>query len=260
MKKLWWAVLLLPVLVWAGESPFNGTWKIDLSKVQFPDKPDTWVLQAGRYQCSTCEPRVDVKADGTDQPTAGAKYRDTSAVKLIDDKTVEFTDKKGGKVVGTERWTVSADGKTLGVEFTGYPEASQEPVKGKSTLARVAAGPMGSHAISGSWRAEKVDTVTSNALTYTYKMSADGLLFSAATGETYDAKFDGKDYPIKGDRAGAVVSVRKIDERSLDETTKIGGKVVYVNHITVSPDGKSMTLKWEDKQRGTTTTWVAARQ
>jgi hypothetical protein len=48
MKKLWLAAFLLPVVVWAAESPFNGTWRIDLSKVQFPDKPETWVLQDGR--------------------------------------------------------------------------------------------------------------------------------------------------------------------------------------------------------------------
>jgi len=260
MKKLWLAAFLLPVVAWAAESPFNGTWRIDLSKVQFPDKPETWVLQDGRYQCSTCQPAVDVKADGTDQPVPGARYSDTLAVKVVDDKTVEMTNKKGGKVVSMDRETVSGDGKTLTAEFTSYPEASSQPVTGKTSRARVAAGPAGSHAISGSWRAEKVDTISSNALTFTLKGTADGLISSAATGETYDAKFDGKDYPVKGDRAGAVVSLKKVDERSIDETMKIGGKVLYVTHMTVSADGKTMTVRSEDKERGTTTKWVATRQ
>jgi hypothetical protein len=260
MRKLWFAACLLPVVALAAESPFDGTWKIDLDKVQFPDKPETWVLHDGRYQCSTCQPAVDVTADGTDQPTPGARYRDTLAVKVVDAKTVEMTDKKGGKVVAVGRATVSADGKTLSTEFTSYPEASPQPVTGKTTVARVAAGPAGAHAISGSWRTEKVDTVSTNALTFTLKASADGLMSSSATGETYDAKFDGKDYPVKGDRAGAVVSLTKIDDRSIDEATKIGGKVLYVSHMTVSADGKTMTVKSEDKERGTTTTWVATKQ
>ena len=260
MRKLWLLAVLLPVVAWAAEDPFTGSWKVNLDKIQFPDKPESWVLQNGRYQCSTCDPEVDIKADGTDQPTPGTKYRDTLAVKVLDDKTVEMTSKKGGRVIGTEKETVSADGKALNVTFTDYPELSQQPVTGQVTLVRVTAGPTGSHAISGSWRTGKIDSVSNNALTFTLRGSADGLMMSGTTGESYDAKYDGKDYPIKGDRAGSTVSLTKVNDRSIDETVKRDGKIVAVNHLTVSADGKTLTVKSEDKQRGTTTTWVAAKE
>lgn len=260
MRKLWLAALLLPIVVWAADSPFTGTWTMDLSKVQFPDKPDTRVLQGGKFQCTTCVPAVDIKADATDQPTPGTKYRDTLAVKVIDDRTVEYTSKKSGKVIATERETLSADGKTVTVEFISYPEGSPQPVTGKVTLVRVAAGPAGSHGLSGSWRAEKVDTVSSNGLTFTFKGSSDGLMMSGMTGEGYDAKFDGKDYPIKGDRAGATVLLTRVSDSSIDETIKVDGKVVAVNRMTVSTDGKTLTVKSEDKERGRTTSWVATKR
>jgi hypothetical protein len=205
-------------------------------------------------------PTVDIKADGTDQPTPGTKYRDTLAVKIVNDKAIEITSKKGGKVIASEKETVSAAGKTISVEFTEYPEKSAQPVTGKVTLIRVATGPAGSHAISGSWRAEKINAVSENALALTFKASADGLTLSSQTGEGYDAKFDGKDYPIKGDRAGSVVSLKKVNDRTIDEIIKRDGKIVYVNQMTVSADGKTLTLVSEDKERGTKTSMVAAKQ
>lgn len=261
MKRFWLvALLLLPTLALAAESPFTGTWKADPAKAQFSQNPDTWVVQNGRYQCSTCVPKIDVKADGTDQPVSGSKYYDTVAVKIVNDKTVEYTGKKGGKIVWTEKEAVSADGKTLADEFTEYPEASKQPITGKQTMTRVAAGPVGSHAVSGSWRMAKLDTISENATTVTFKATADGLMMSSPTGESYDAKFDGKDYPIKGDIGGSVVSLKKLNERSIEETTKRDGKIISVSHWVVSADGRTLTVKSEDKERGTTETWIAIKQ
>jgi hypothetical protein len=260
MKKVLLVALLLPALALAAESPFAGTWKIDLGKVQFPQKPETWVLQNGRYQCITCVPTIDVKADGTDQPTPGSPDSDTLAVKVVDDKTVEFTARKGGKVVSTERSAVSADGKTLTTEFTEYPEASKQPITGKGTMARVAPAPPGSHATSGSWRAAKVDALSDNALIVTYVDTADGLAMTAPTGESFDAKFDGRDYPVKGGRVTSTVSLRKVNDRTIEQTTKRDGKVVMVDYMAVSADGKTLTVKSEDREHGTTTTFVAVKQ
>ncbi len=260
MKKLLFVALLLPALALAAESPFTGTWKIDLGKIQFAAPPQSWVLQNGRYQCSTCNPKVDIKADGTDQPTPDSKYYDTQAVRIVDDKTVEMTHKKLGKVIANEKFVVSPDGKTMSLEFTEYPEGSQKPIVGKETIARVAAGPAGSHAISGSWRMTKVDSASENALLVTYKCSAEGLTMSMRTGQSYDAKFDGKDYPVKGDPGGSMVSVKMVTDHSIEETTKRDGKVVAVNYMTVSADGKTLTVKSENKEQGGSVTFVAVKQ
>jgi hypothetical protein len=260
MRKQVLASVLLPLLALAAESPFTGTWKVDPDKIQFPEKPESWLLQNGRYQCTSCVPGIDIKADGSDQPIPGYKFADTLAVKVVNDRTVEFTNKKGGKVVQKETLTVSADGKTLAGEFTQYREASKDPVTGKQSMTRVAAGAAGSHAISGSWRAGKVEAMSANALTFKLVGKPDGLTTESATGGGYDARFDGKEYPVKGDSTGTVVSLKKLNDRSIEETKKRDGKIVEVNHLTVSSDGKTMTIKVEDRERGGTTTVILVKQ
>ena len=58
------------------------------------------------------------KLDGKDCPVSGDPTGDTRAYKRIDDNTLEFVGKKGGKVTVTGRVTHSADGKTRTVTTT----------------------------------------------------------------------------------------------------------------------------------------------
>ena len=127
MKKLFFAglllLLLMPVLALA-QNPFDGTWKLDMSSVQFPKKPDVYLLQNSMYECKSCVPPISVKADGMDQKVTGHPYFDTMSVKAIDDNNVEQAIKRGGKEVGTEKDSVSADGNTLTVNWTDSGEPS----------------------------------------------------------------------------------------------------------------------------------------
>ena len=94
------------------------------------------VLQNGAYQCLSCDPKYNIKADGTDQPVQGSKSIRTEAIKVVDNKTVEMTTKIGGKVFILEKVTVSADGK-MRTEETLY-QAGKEPRQVKATYIRVA--------------------------------------------------------------------------------------------------------------------------
>jgi len=202
------AMLLLAVfgfvgLIWAA-GPFDGTWKTDPSKTQYSGrKPEVLLLQNGVYQTtSSTGEKVNFKADGTDQPAPPeAKTYDTRAYKIVDDKTLESTTKKDGKVIGSGRYTVSADGKTMTIESTNNPEAGKQPETYKTIYARVAAGPPGSHAISGTWQIQMQNVnfnLPESMLLFTYKSTPNGLVMSNPSGGSFDAKFDGKDYPIKG--------------------------------------------------------------
>src|SRR5580658_8601552 len=146
MKKLLLlalGALLVPALA-SAQSVLNGTWKIDMNKVDFPKKPDVFVLQNGMYACKTCTPPYDIKADGTDQPVTGHPYYDTVAVKVVSDHQVEVTEKKGGNVVGTTTVTVSPDGNTSTFEFSDSSATNGgPPVTGKGEATRVAKGPAG---------------------------------------------------------------------------------------------------------------------
>ena len=63
MKRLFFPLVLsaltLPATLEA-QSPLDGTWKIDMSKVNFPKDPDTYELLNGTYQCMTCVPPITV--------------------------------------------------------------------------------------------------------------------------------------------------------------------------------------------------------
>jgi hypothetical protein len=54
-------------------------------------------------------------------------------------------------------------------------------------------------------------------------------------------KLDGKDYPIAEDPARDTVSMKKIDDYTLEETNKKGGKVTTVTRTVYAKDGKSRT-------------------
>lgn len=151
------------------------------------------------YECLTCVPKYSVKPDGADQKVTGHPYYDTVAVKIVNASSVEIIQKKDGKVMFTDTATISSDGKTLTDKWTD--NTGMQPVTGEATSTRVAPGPAGSHALSGSWRTEKLSNISENGLTVTYQGTENGLKMSDLNGNSYDAKFDSKDYPINGDPA-----------------------------------------------------------
>ena len=262
MKNLFFvgllALLLVPVLAMA-QSPFDGTWKNDLSSVQWPAKPDVFLLQNGMYECKTCLPPINVKADGTDQKVTGDPYSDTLCVKVIDDHSVESTSKKNGKVVGTAKMSVSSDGDTLTVNWTDSGQPSGGTQTGTYTEKRVAKGPAGGNLISGSWRTEKWNA-SADALTWTYKMNVNELAMTGATGQSYNAKLDGTDTPFKGDPGVTSISVKMLGKDTLEETRKRNGKAIYIFKETVSADGKTMKWIFDDKLQGTTIKGTAQKQ
>ncbi|MFY9531845.1 MAG: hypothetical protein WBC04_11205 [Candidatus Acidiferrales bacterium] len=253
------AALLMPAMAMA-QSAFDGSWKFDLNTAKFPEKPDVYLLQDGMYHCKTCVPTVGVKADGQDQKVSGHPYYDTVSIKVVDDRTIEETDKKNGKTVATSKTWVSPDGNTLTFEFSNSSATNADPVTGKGEETRVAKGPAGSHAISGSWRMSKMDALSDNAMTITYKVSGDSLSMSSPTGQSYTAKLDGTDAPYNGDPGTTSVSVKRLDKNTMEETDKREGKAISVARMTVSIDGKTMTLKVDDKLQGTTSQFTAMKQ
>ena len=83
---------------------------------------------------------------------------------------------------------------------------------------------------------------------------------SDPNGNSYDAKFDGKDYPINGDLGHTMVSLKRIGDRTIEETDKRVGKVVGIYRMTVSTDGKSIQAEYNDKEHGTKTTFTMEKQ
>ena len=263
MKKLLWIGLLVSLFVPGvarAQSAFDGTWKFNPNPTEAPKKPDVFLLQDGMYQCKTCVPPINVKADGQDQKVSGNPYHDSVSVKVVDDHTIEETDKKDGKIVSTSKQTVSPDGNTATFEFSDSSATNGAPVTGKGEATRVAKGPAGSHAISGSWKFGKMEDLSANALFMTFKVEGDTLNMNSPTGQGYTAKLDGTDAPYKGDPGTTSVSVKTLGKNTIEETDKRDGKVIGIYRMTVGPDGKTMTIAITNKLRGTSSQYAAEKQ
>jgi len=142
------------------------------------------VLADGVYECKTCVPPVKLKADGSDQAVSGDPYSDSMAVTVVSDHEIKVVTKKGGKIAFEGTSTVAQDGSKKSDSFTIYPSNGDSPVTGKGQSRRVADGPAGSHPVSGSWVAEKIESISDKGVTFTYKVNGDEITMSNGTGES----------------------------------------------------------------------------
>lgn len=240
----------------AAAADLNGTWKADLDSVQFDQKPDEYLLQAGQYSCKSCVPAYTVAADGAFHPVS-LPYADSLAVKVVDDHNIVRTAKKGDRQIGETKVAVSADGNTLTGSFTDTSVQNAPAQKGEYTENRVGPAPAGAHVVSGQWKPTKLANFNAEALTFSLKVEGDTFHYSSPAGYSYDAKIGGPDVPIKGDLAGTTASVTKIDNGYLETDTR-DGKVVGTTTFTIGPDGKLHGIG-EDKLTGSKTTWTATK-
>lgn len=63
---------------------------------------------------------------------------------------------------------------------------------------------------------------------------------------TWDAKFDGKEYPVLGDPNSDSISLKRVDANTFKAILKKNGKVVSDATIVVSGDGKTTTVDFVD--------------
>jgi hypothetical protein len=242
------------------QSPFEGVWKVDLAESESSTKIYAYLLQDSAYRCTTCDPPLDVTADGRDHKITGVACYDTVSLKVVDDWTTLETDERNGKTVGTSRMTVSSDGNSATFGCTESCNANGDVVSGKDILSRVSNGPGGSHAVSGSWRISKRVDRSENALVVTLKLEGDTFSFADPAGQGYTARLDGTETPFNGRVSNTMVSVKRIGENTIEESDKQDGKVIEVTRFTLSADGKTMTVSIEDKVKGGTRQLVCHKQ
>jgi hypothetical protein len=110
-----------------------GTWKLNETKSNFAPgatKNNTVMYEAAGDNVKVTVDGTDKdgksvhnewtgKFDGKDYPVSGDANTDARSYKRIDDRTLDLTAKKDGKVVTKGRIVVSADGKSRTVTTTG---------------------------------------------------------------------------------------------------------------------------------------------
>jgi hypothetical protein len=241
-----------------GQAVFNGTWRTDLSKAKFSEKPFIFYTSQGWFHCETCTPTLVVQADGQDHAVTGHAL-DTFNITLVDQRTLHLVGKKGDKTVVDQTCTVSADGKTLTEKDTDYPMSGDKPVTSESTFRRDGKLPPGVHATSGRWIALKASADVNGLLT-TYKVNGNEITMTDPTGDSYTAKVDGSDAPVKGAVGWDTVSLKLINDHTIEETDKFNGKVIDVATMTVAANGKTMTAVVTEKPSERVSTFIATKQ
>ena len=114
----------------------------------------------------------------------------------------------------------------------------------------------GPNPLIGTWKANLAKSTYSpgpppKSSTRTYTQNGDGLKFvtevvnadgSARANQSWAAHFDGKDYPNVGATNADMVTITMVGASTMDATYKKGGKVQNTVRLTVSKDGKTMTV------------------
>ena len=251
--RLLFPTLLLPAAALAGTG-FDGTWKTNMESLKTTGKPLVLLLAGGEYTCSSCNPPYTVKADGAEHKVTGQAYFDTAKVKVTGPNSAEIVLKQGSKEIVRFSDTVSADG-TLTSKVTNHMGA--ETATDELTAKRVAAAPADSHPLSGSWVEQQ--HVAGDLRPVQYRMTAEGFQMRW-NGQSYDAKFDGREYPVAGDPGKTTVSLRKIDDATVEETDHRQGKVVDQIRLALAKDGNTITVIDKDIAHAQTITYTLEKQ
>ena len=120
--------------------PNMGTWKLNEAKSKLaPGAPknNTVVYEAAGDNVKITVDGIDSdgkpthhewtgKFDGKDYPVTGDPTSDARSYKRINDRTLAFTVKKGGKVTTTGRVVVAADGRSRTVTASGTDPKGQK--------------------------------------------------------------------------------------------------------------------------------------
>ncbi len=217
----------------AADASYFGKWKLNPSKSQMTGTTFTLAnLPGGEMRFDMSGFAYNFRLDGKDYPTPDGG---TAVWQAPAPDTWEGAAKVNGKIVG--RFKLVLKGDSVAFQMT-TPQPGGKDLTETSTWKRLSGGP----GFPGTWQETKVSPAAS-----TMELSAsgtDGIVMNAPEYQvTCTAKLDGKPYPVTGPASAGktTMSFRKTGADSLEVTTYIDGKAWYVEQISVSPDGKTMT-------------------
>ncbi|HZP06481.1 MAG TPA: hypothetical protein VFB43_16405 [Terracidiphilus sp.] len=227
---------LLGEVAWAASDRMVGDWKLNPQKSKLTDVMKVESLGGNKYSFDFGggEPEI-ATADGRDQP---GHFGTMIVVRVNAPDKWTFVRKKDGKPVVTGVWTLSKDGNTLNDHFTGT-----RPNGDMTSLDYVYRRTGRGSGFVGTWVSSS-EQVNSVVVLKVRDWDGDGLSFISQGGAgTRNVKFDGKDYPNVGAMVnGVTASAERVNERTINIREKITGKVRDTQEISVSPDGKILTV------------------
>jgi hypothetical protein len=203
-----------------------------------------------------------VPADGREHAVEGHPRFDTIAVTVVDDRTVRQLGRRGGAVVFEATTIVAADGQSrtetwtagmqvggvvvpIMVPLTDAPPGGGRPVMFAMSAARIGTSEAGAHVLSGTWKVFARDLLNHDEDT-TYRIADGSLTMSDMLGRSFTARLDGTVAPYHGDPRVTGVSIRVIDERTIEESNLKDDVVVQVMRWHVDRNGTTMRVRFDD--------------
>ena len=134
-------VLLAASMAAAAADPFDGRWQLSLTNSMFDPGPgpksmtrtqsikdDTYTVSSEivEQDGSSRTLTYSAKIDGNDHPLTGSLNADSISFKRVDARTLEYTQKKDGKVVVKGRHTISPDGTEFEISAKGENPKGEE--------------------------------------------------------------------------------------------------------------------------------------
>jgi hypothetical protein len=226
------AACLATCALWAADNPFIGDWKLNPSQSKYTDVMKVESLGGNKYAFDFGGGAERIVVDGTDQPGG---YGTVLAVTVEGPDTWKVVRKKDGRMLLTAMWKLSQDGDFLSDNYTEFA-SNGSPSTVNYLYKRTAAG----SGFAGTW--ESPMPIDSARALQIKPYEENGLSFISQE-VTQNLKFDSKDYPETGrDVAeGSTASARRVDQRTLEITHKINGKITRTVQIELSPDLKTLT-------------------
>ncbi len=236
------AFLLLPLACLAAgaaraaDDPMVGNWKLNPQKCTLVDEMKVTSLGENKYSFDFGAGSTEtIVPDGTDQPGI---FGTTLAVTVDGPEDWTVVRKKDGHVLLKGLWKLSKDGTTLHDDYTEFGDNGQPATHLDYIYDRKSPGT--------GFAADWVSTNQHPDTAYVVEVrpwEGDGLsIIAASQGVTKNVKFDGKDYPNPGSKRNVASSAQRVNERAFELTDKIGDKLIGTREISVSDDGKTLTM------------------
>jgi hypothetical protein len=236
IHKLVWCTLAAAAALVAADASYVGKWKLNVAKSDFGDTTITFAsAPSGGMQMTVDGQTYSFKTDGKDYD---GMFGSKMSWRATDAGAWEATNKMGGKVLSTDTYKVSADGKSLTLVSKGTSPAGV-PFENSVVYQRVS----GTSGFAGKWKTKNLKMSSPDTIELTAS-GGDGLSFKMPDQKLVcDAKLDGKSYPCTGPNLPPNTSVvfKKAGANSFSADITIGGRLAYQSTYTGSADGKMLT-------------------
>jgi len=224
------------MLLAAADPSYVGKWKMNPAKSDFGETTITFAqAPADSMQMTVDGQTYTFKTDGKDYD---GMFGSKMSWKVLNDGEWEATNKMGDKVLSTETYKVSADGKSLELVSKGTSPAGT-PFDNSVTYQRMS----GTSGMAGKWKTKKMKLSSPQTIELVAS-GGDGLTFLMPDQKIVcEAKLDGKSYPCSGPDLPPNTSVvfKKAGPNAFNADITIGGKLMYQSKYAGSSDGKTLT-------------------